>query len=146
MGNRYLIDTNIPLTILLKEEKSEIAKELFQIASEEKLELYITEFSIHSIGITLGGRKKFSEFNSFLDDINKRGIKIVRLETKELKEIAEVCKTFKFDFDDAYQYLYTKKKGLILLTWDKDFLEKRAELEIQVLSPEEFLELISKNK
>ena len=139
MKKRYLIDTNIPLAILLKEEKSEIAGKILQITSEEKLGIYITEFSIHSIGIVLGKRKKFSEFNFFLDDINKRGIKIVRLETTELKEIGNVCKTFKFDFDDAYQYLYAKKKGLILLTWDKDFLAKRRELEIQVLSPEEFL-------
>ena len=139
MKNRYLIDTNIPLSILLGEEKSKIAEELLQVASEKKLELYITEFSIHSIGIKLGKREKFSEFSHFLDDISKRGIKIVRLETTELKEIEKVCKTFKFNFDDAYQYLYAKKKGLILLTWDEDFLGKRDELEIQVLSPEELL-------
>ena len=48
MKKRYLIDTNIPLAILLKEEKSEIAGKILQITSEEKLGIYITEFSIHS--------------------------------------------------------------------------------------------------
>jgi len=47
----YLLDTNIFLEILLQREKSKAAKHLF--ITNPSTDLFITDFSLHSIGVFL---------------------------------------------------------------------------------------------
>jgi len=47
----YLLDTNIFLKILLQREKSKAAKHLF--ITNPSIDLFITDFSLHSIGVFL---------------------------------------------------------------------------------------------
>jgi len=56
----YLIDTNVWLELLLKQERSEEVKKFFQRV--EACYLVISEFSLYSIGIILTGFKKDNVF------------------------------------------------------------------------------------
>ena len=45
----------------------------------------------------------------------------IRLDTTDLKEIMNVRKRFRLDFDDAYQYVAAEKHDLTLVSFDADF-------------------------
>lgn len=62
----HLIDTNIFLEILLKQEKKETCKEFLE---KNKSNLYISDFSLHSIGVILFKNKKEDSFLKFLNDL-----------------------------------------------------------------------------
>ena len=62
----YLIDTNIFLEILLSQVQKDICKE-FLVSKIEQI--YISDFSLHSIGVILFKNNKESIFNKFVQDI-----------------------------------------------------------------------------
>jgi uncharacterized protein len=68
---RYLVDTNVWLERLLDQEKSEIASRFFNLIPTDKL--FVSDFSIHSIGVILSRLKKFEVFEKFIDDIFVNG-------------------------------------------------------------------------
>jgi hypothetical protein len=39
----------------------------------------------------------------------------------ELRSVIKVAQKFNLDFDDAYQYAIAEKRGLTLVSFDKDF-------------------------
>ena len=87
----YLVDTNIILELLLEQEK---AKDVFTFLHKTDSSLiYITEFSLYSIGIAL-----------------------LRLNKTKL-----FIKWINLDFDDAYQYAVAEKYNLQIISFDKDF-------------------------
>jgi uncharacterized protein len=62
----YLFDTNIFLEILLDQNKKDKSK---KIISENIDKLFISDFSLHSIGVILIKQKKFQIYKDFLSDI-----------------------------------------------------------------------------
>jgi len=116
----YLIDTNVWLELLLKQDKYIDVQQLF-----EKIEacyLAISEFSIYSIGIILTRLKKDDVFKDFISDtIEDSGVVVARLNVSDLKEIISIRQKYKLDFDDAYQYVAAQKYNYILISFDKDF-------------------------
>jgi hypothetical protein len=115
----YLIDTNVWLELLLKQERSAEVEKFFQRV--ESCYLAITEFSLYSIGIILTGFKKDNVFGDFLSDVEDSGVAIVRLGISELKEIISIRQKYNLDFDDAYQYVASVKYNYTLISFDKDF-------------------------
>lgn len=115
----YLIDTNIFIEALLNQEKSADVCSFLKKVSFKKL--FITDLSLHSIGIILFRFKKFDVFLSFLDDIVIDKLQIISLTPKELKALKDISSNFNIDFDDAYQYSTAIKYGLQLISFDKDF-------------------------
>ncbi len=61
----YLVDTNIFLEILLKQEKS---KECKKFLEKNIGKLNITDFSLHSIGVILFKQNKDELFLKFIND------------------------------------------------------------------------------
>ena len=121
----YLIDTNIFLEILLKQENSRKAKDFLSLANNE---MFVSEFSVFSIGIILNKLNKLNSFEVFLKGIIIDKIPILALSPEDLLDINEVTQKYKLDFDDAYQYLLAKRDELTLVTFDTDF--KRTDLSI----------------
>jgi len=115
----YLVDTNIFLEALLEQEKTNIVRSFLK--STEVKELYITNFSLYSIGIVLFKLKKFNIFISFLNDVVVDGINIVSIGTVSLKELVKISQKLSLDFDDAYQYYLAKTENLQLISFDTDF-------------------------
>jgi len=115
----YLVDTNIFLEALLEQQKAKEVRSFFQ--KVDLGEIFITDLSLHSIGIVLFGLGKLELFNSFLDDMIIDGIEILSLQPEGLKLLYNIAQKFKLDFDDAYQYSVADKYNLQLISFDRDF-------------------------
>ena len=90
--------------------------------------VFISDFTWHTLGIILLKCKKYDIFLKFLDDIID-AIKIIYLPLNFYKELPSVSKKLNLNFDDVYQYIIAKYYNLIIVTMDKDF-EKIKDIEI----------------
>jgi len=115
----YLIDTNILLEGLLKQEKADSVRSFF--TTVDLGQMAITDLALHSIGIILFRFGKYDIFNSFLNDLIIDGIEVLTLKPDDLLELEETIQSYNLDFDDAYQYLVAEKSHLVIISFDKDF-------------------------
>ena len=116
----YLLDSNIFLELLLDQEKASEVECLLRFLPRDAM--YISEFSLYSIGILLFRYKFFDIFTQFVEDfIVSGGIRLVRLFPEDAKRLVEIARQFGLDFDDAYQYVVAERYGLIIVSFDSDF-------------------------
>lgn len=115
----FLVDTNIFLEILLKQDKEENCKKFL---NENIGKLYMSDFSLHSIGVILFRYNSEEVFQKFIDDALKN-VKLLSLSAEEYKEVVSSKKDSGMDFDDAYQYSIAKYYELKIVTMDTDFEE-----------------------
>lgn len=113
----YLIDTNVFLEIILSQEKKGICKDFLDVNIEN---LYISDFSLHSIGIILFKSNKKKNFQKFVNDVIPK-IEIITLPKEAYKDLADICSELGLDFDDAYQFSLAKEYNLQIVTMDRDF-------------------------
>lgn len=132
---RYLVDTNVWLERLLDQEKSDIASKFLNSTPIDSL--FVSDFSIHSIGVILSRLKKYDVLEKFLNDLFVNGqIDLLSLYSVDLLDVIENIKKYKLDFDDSYQYTVAQKFDLTIVTFDKDFNAKG----IKKKTPEEVIE------
>ena len=115
----YFIDTNIFLEIALKQEKSTKAKAFLINNTAEKM--YMSDMSIHSIGIILFKLKKCDSFITLLNEISINRIAILSILVSKLNDVKINAEKFNLDFEDSYQYTIAKNYDLKLVSFDKDF-------------------------
>lgn len=116
----YLVDTNLILEILLRQVKAEEAKRFLERASSGQL--FLTEFSLYSLGILLIRRNLHDIFLRTVEDLLfTGGMTLLRLAPADLSDVARRSKQFGLDFDDAYQYVTADKHNLIIVSFDADF-------------------------
>ncbi len=129
----YLADTNIFLEALLGQEKKNDVQSFLQ--NIDLSTIYITDLSLHSIGIILYRLKNFALFSSFLEDIIVDGVGILSLSLEDLKTLDLIVDKFDLDFDDAYQYAVAAKYEMQLISFDTDFdrTERKRKEPIEVL-------------
>ncbi|MDF1532871.1 MAG: PIN domain-containing protein, partial [ANME-2 cluster archaeon] len=84
---------------------------------------YMTDLSLHSIGIILFRLGKYDAFTSFLEDMVIDGIEILSAVPEDLTNLPITAEKFNLDFDDAYQYMLAEKHQLEIISFDKDFDE-----------------------
>ncbi len=85
---RYLVDTNVWLEILLDPGNPEIASRFFNLIPTD--ELFVSDFSIHSIGVILSRLKKLDIFEKFLSDLFINGeIEQLSLDAGDLMEVVQ---------------------------------------------------------
>jgi predicted nucleic acid-binding protein len=114
---QYLLDTNIILEILLDQKRAEEAKHFIV---ENIGNLFLSDFSLHSIGLHLFRKGLQHTFTNFARDFLST-ISICGLPAKSYSEIDISSKEFGLDFDDTYQYLTATNNSLCLATFDNDF-------------------------
>ncbi len=115
-----LLDTNIFLEVILEQEKAGVARNL--LSNIEKYEFYISDYSLHSIGLLLLHRKQYNIFLQFLTDmISNVGVKMISLTVKDMEDLTKSAQRFNLDFDDAYQYTIAEKYNLKIISFDSDF-------------------------
>jgi len=116
----YLVDTNIWLERLLDQEKSEDVEKFLDIVPSE--ELFISDFSFHSIGVILCKTNNREALIQFTRDIFDNGnVSILNLEPNDMSDVVKVIEVYNLDFDDAYQYVTAEKNHLTLVSFDADF-------------------------
>ncbi len=117
---RYLVDTNVWLERLLDQEKSATASEFLKSTPTDSL--FVSDFSIHSIGVILSRLKKYEILKKFINDLFLNGqIELLTLDPIDLLDVIENIKKHKLDFDDSYQFSIAQKFNLTIVTFDKDF-------------------------
>lgn len=120
---RYLVDTNVWLERLLDQEKSAVASKFFDLITTDLL--FVSDFSIHSIGVILSKLKKYDVFEKFINDLFINGqIELLSLDSADLLDVIYNIEKFNLDFDDSYQLTVAQKYDLTLVTFDKDFKKK----------------------
>lgn len=125
----YLFDTNIFLEILLDQNKKDKSK---KIISENIDKLFISDFSLHSIGVILIKQEKFQIFNNFLSDVIPHTT-ILSLPKDKYFDLDLIAEKYSLDFDDSYQVILAKENNLEILTMDKDFKKVKDEIKIKFL-------------
>lgn len=117
---KVLIDTNIILEILLNQEKSNESRKLLD--NSDNFTFFLSDFSLHSIGILLFRTKRHYSFYQFLKDvIFSEMLSILSLSCEDMNRVVEVSKRFDLDFDEAYQYVVADKYSLTIISFDSDF-------------------------
>lgn len=124
----YLLDTNIFLEILLKQEKSNICKSFI---TSHQSKIFISDFSLHSIGVILFRHKKQNIFNDFLQDMISR-MRILNLPSSEYVNYFSAKEKHDLDFDDFYQFIIARFYNLEIVTMDSDF-EKIKNIKVNFL-------------
>lgn len=116
----YLVDTNIWLERLLHQERSdEVGRFLDRIPSER---LFITDFSLHSIGVVLHRLRRLDALLCFVQDAFIDGaVVLIHLEPEDMQHLVRVMEELRLDFDDAYQYMAAQKHDLTIVSLDSDF-------------------------
>jgi predicted nucleic acid-binding protein len=116
----YLLDTNILLEFLLDQERADDVERFLGAVPHESL--FVTEFSVHSIGVLLLRRKLHAGFIRFVEDILVTGaITMIRLEMEDLLAVSRTAERTGLSFDDAYQYVAAERHNLTLVSFDADF-------------------------
>ena len=117
---RLLLDTNIFLEIILDQEKSPDVKAL--LSKSEENEFFISDYSLHSIGLLLFRLKQHDVFRQFLTDMMINvGVIIISLAVEDMETAINIARMFNLDFDDAYQYSAAEKYNLTIVSFDSDF-------------------------
>lgn len=116
----YLLDTNIWLERLLDQEKSGDVKQFLDVIPSE--DLFISDFSYHSIGVILCKINKKEVLIKFTTDVFKNGnVTLLNFDPDDMSNVVKVIEEFNLDFDDAYQYVTAEKNHLTLVSFDGDF-------------------------
>ena len=117
---RLLIDTNVFLEIILDQEKAAEAKALLAKVADH--EFFISDYSLHSIGLLLFRRKQHDVFQRFLRDMAvNAAVTLLSLSVDDMEAVVDAATKYDLDFDDAYQYVAAQKYNLTLVSFDSDF-------------------------
>ncbi len=90
----FLTDTNIYLEILLGQDKKEPCKNFIKNNSGK---LYLSDFSLHSIGVILFRNQKENVFQQFVSDILPE-VCIITLPKNKYTDISTLSKKYQLDF------------------------------------------------
>lgn len=116
----YLVDTNIWLERLLDQARSEEVGNFLQRVPGDRL--YLTDFTLHSIGIVLLKLGEPATFSGFVQDVLIDGaVRLVGLQPEDMTGLTEAAGIYKLDFDDAYQYAAAAKFDFVIVSFDSDF-------------------------
>ncbi len=116
---KLLLDTNVFLTAIFNQRHAGAAKKLLANTAHE---LFISIFSLHSIGLILLNRHQPALWSRFLNDLILSGqVMVLILDNQDLADVLKTAQSFNLDFDDAYQYLAAERNGLTLVSFDSDF-------------------------
>ena len=116
---RLLLDTNIFLEVLLAQERAAEAAALLH--NERGHALFVSDFSLHSIGVILYRTKQHAAYSQFLEDMERIGTAVMALSFEDMPAVMRSAQAFNLDFDDAYQYGIAEKEDLDIVSFDRDF-------------------------
>ena len=125
----YLGDTNIFLEILLSQAGRKKC-EAFLLG--EKGAAWISDFTLHSIGVLLFRQKRPELFDRFAADTLPQ-FSVLSLSNTGYLQLAGAHTRHGLDFDDAYQFSVARENKLAIATQDKDFQGVRSLINVRLL-------------
>ncbi len=116
---KLLLDTNVFLEAIHNQPQALSARLLL---NDKRHELYLSIFSLHSIGVNLMRKRRAQRWRRFLREMVLSGqVQTLTLPAINLMRIPVMAQQYSLDFDDAYQYLTAEHFLLTLVSFDKDF-------------------------
>jgi len=119
----YLVDTNIFLEILLLQARTEECEDFLTLLKKGKKSGIVTDFTIHSIIVTMYNVGKLHELRTFLSSLTAyKGLHIHHTNIIDEIKATEIAIQNKLDMDDAIQYataIATNAEAII--SFDKHF-------------------------
>lgn len=116
----YLLDTNVILELLLEQDRAAEVEQFLRSMPPEQL--YLSEFTLYSLGIILFRHKRYNAFLRMVQDLLViGGVRMLHLGQLEMRDIASFAQTYDLDFDDAYQYAAAERHDLTIVSFDADF-------------------------
>lgn len=137
----YLLDTNIWLWRRFEayteeelrrtqvppgKQPEEVAQEVRDfLGTFTPKEIFITDFSLYSLGIKLIRMKRFDLLNEFIKLLDETHI--VKLKLGDFPRLIDIVQQYELNFNDAYQYVAAEKveeeKGekVFIVSYDADF-------------------------
>ena len=112
-----LADTNIFLEILLGQQKQQACE---QFLLSQMGHIVLSDFSLHSMGVILFRHQAHQTFEVFCQDVLPN-VSLQMLPAHQYPMVAQHAKTYKLDFDDAYQTTLADHMGFSIATMDQDF-------------------------
>src|SRR5438045_4029238 len=100
---RLLIDTNCWIQILRDREHSQEVRQLLADIADDQL--FITDLSLHSVGIVMSRFKMLNQFPAFMKTSGiGTTIRVIGLAHTALYPVINFSGQLGLDFEDAYQY------------------------------------------
>jgi predicted nucleic acid-binding protein len=119
----YLVDTNIFLEILLARPRKEECKKLLSQLRDGKKTGLVTDFTVHSIIVTMDSLNKLAELRTFLSSLTAyKGLHVHNTNIIDEIKAIQIAIQNQLDMDDAVQYtiaLNTNAEAII--SFDKHF-------------------------
>src|SRR3990170_3200746 len=119
----YLVDTNVFLEVLLARSRKEECKKLLSQLRDGKKTALVTDFTVHSIIVTMDSLGKLAEPRTFLTSLTAyKGLHVHHTNITDEIKATQTAIQNKLDMDDAIQYttaLTTNAEAII--TFDKHF-------------------------
>lgn len=125
----YLVDTNIFLEILLNQAGRKKC-EAFLLG--EQGAAWISDFTLHSIGVLLFRQQRPELFDQFVADTLPQ-LSILSLSDAGYLQLGGIHTQHSLDFDDSYQFLVAQENKLAIATQDKDFQRVRNLIHVRLL-------------
>ncbi len=124
LGLFMLIDANIFLEVQLNQEQASAAAEILEAVSKNKIEGYITDFTIDSIIIIMEHYNKSpAEIKRFLVSLLAyKGLEFYKFSIYDKIEATDHMASVDLDFDDACMYQAMKVLNISrIASFDSDF-------------------------
>jgi predicted nucleic acid-binding protein len=87
---KLLLDTNIFLEIILDQERASEAKKL--LLRTDQHDLYLSDYSLHSVGLLLFRRNQHQMFQEFVQDvILDGGVGVLSLPSNEIGDVVQTA-------------------------------------------------------
>jgi uncharacterized protein len=98
----------------------------------EKGAAWISDFTLHSIGVLLFRQRRSEVFDRFVADALPP-FTILSLSEMGYRQLAGANRQHNHDFDDAYQFSVARENKLAIATQDKDFQRVRNVVRVRLL-------------
>ncbi len=99
---------------MLSQENASQARTFLQ--KSDIHELFMSDFSLHSIVLILLRRKDFDLAMRFLTDTTESGsVSVLKLTPGDLIQVIAIARRHALDFDDAYQYALAVQHDLTIV-------------------------------
>ncbi|GBC71103.1 hypothetical protein HRbin02_00881 [Candidatus Calditenuaceae archaeon HR02] len=115
----YLIDANVILEVLYKRERWQQTASFLERVKKGEETAYILHFTVHAISAILGEPELVSKL--IIEISSWRGLGIISTSLDEELAAAEKAIRIGLDFDDGLHYYAAKKRGLTIISYDRDF-------------------------
>jgi len=119
----YLVDTNIFLEVMLSRLRKSSCKRFLNALKTGEKKGVVTDFSVHSIMVVMGGFEKKRELKTFLSSLSAyEGLSVYTTTLLDELRAVDISQKGDLDIDDSIQYSAALRLSVDgIVSFDKHF-------------------------